>query len=105
MGVGLLFSFGPCRKNPKWHPFTWGAVAATLSWLLISFGLTVYVEHAGSFGRLYGSVSSVIVALLWFYLSALSVLAGAEIDATLEQRKMGWQRSPLKDELRGKEQA
>lgn len=104
-GVGLLFSFGPCRKNPRWHPFTWGALAATLSWLLISFGLTIYVEHAGSFGRLYGSISSVIVALLWFYLSALSLLAGAEIDAALEQRKTGRHRSRLKEGLREKEKA
>jgi membrane protein len=105
VGVGLLFSFGPCRKDPKWRPFTWGALAATLSWLLISFGLTVYVEYAGSFGQLYGSISSVVVALLWFYLSALSVLMGAEIDAALRQGKEGRRRSALKDQLRDSEKA
>jgi membrane protein len=102
-GIGLLFSFGPCRKEPKWRPFTWGSAVATLLWMSISFGLTIYVSYAGSFGRLYGSISSVIVALLWFYLSALAVLAGAELDAALQQQKDGQPRSALKDDLRRRE--
>ena len=87
--VGLLFSFGPSRERARWRPVSWGTPAATALWMLISFGLSVYVSHAGSFGRLYGSISSVIVALLWFYLSALAVLTGAEIDATLQQAREG----------------
>jgi membrane protein len=99
-GVGLLFSFGPSRRTAKWRPFTWGTFAATGLWLLISFGLNLYVTYAGSFGQLYGSISSVIVALLWFYLSALAVLTGAEIDVTLQQQKGDRPRNRLRQELR-----
>ncbi len=102
-GVGLLFSFGPSRRTALWKPFTWGTLAATVLWLLISFGLNLYVTYAGAFGRLYGSISSVIVALLWFYLSALSVLTGAEIDATLQERREGRSKPGLKRDLRSRE--
>lgn len=102
-GVGLLFSFGPCRQTPKWKPLSWGTMAATVLWLLISFGLNLYVTYAGSFGQLYGSISSVIVALLWFYLSALAVLTGAEVDVTLQQQIEGRPHSRLKEELRSHE--
>jgi membrane protein len=102
-GVGTLFSFGPSRKHAKWRPFTWGSLTAALLWMLVSLGFSFYVGSAGSFGQLYGSVSSVVVALLWFYLTALAVLTGAEIDAMLQAGCEQQGRSSLKDELRSRE--
>jgi membrane protein len=103
VGVGTLFSFGPSRNPAKWRPFTWGSLTATALWILVSLGFSFYVGSAGSFGQLYGSISSVIVALLWFYLTALAVLTGAEIDAMLQAGCEQQGRSSLKDELRSRE--
>jgi membrane protein len=103
IGVGTLFSFGPSRDMAAWRPLSWGSVVATVLWMLVSLGFSLYVGHAGSFGQLYGSVSSVIVALLWFYLTALAVLTGAEIDAMLRAPGERRGRSRLKDDLRSRE--
>jgi membrane protein len=103
IGVGTLFSWGPSRPRSHWRPVTWGSLTATALWMLVSLGFSLYVRHAGSFGQLYGSLGSVIVALLWFYLTALAVLTGAEIDAMLQvsdERRGG---SRLKDDLRSRE--
>jgi membrane protein len=102
-GVGLLFSFGPSRKTARWKPLTWGTLTATLLWMLISIGFNVYLGLAGSFGTLYGSISSVVIALLWFYLSALAVLIGAEVDATLADGGERLSDSSLKRDLRRRE--
>lgn len=103
VGVGTLFSYGPSRKAGGWRPITWGSVTATGLWILVSLGFTVYVGNAGSFGRLYGSISSVVIALLWFYLTALAVLAGAEIDAMREAGRGRREGGSLKKELRSRE--
>ena len=103
VGVGTLFSFGPSRDRSQWRPVTWGSVTATALWLIVSIGFSLYVSHAGSFGQLYGSLSAVIVALLWFYLTALAVLTGAEVDANLQGLDGHRGRSRLKDHLRSHE--
>lgn len=87
LAVGLLFSYAPHWAKPHWRPFSWGSITATVLWLCASWALSTYVSHAGAFGRFYGSISAVIVLLLWFYVSALAVLTGAELDALLQQRR------------------
>lgn len=105
VGVGTLFSFGPSRDLSQWRPLTWGSITATALWMIVSLGFSLYVAHAGSFGQLYGSLSAVIVALLWFYLTALAVLTGAEIDANLRDAHGHRRHSRLKDDLRSHEAA
>ncbi len=105
VGVGTLFSFGPSRDRRYWRPVTWGSITATILWMIVSLGFSLYVSHAGSFGQFYGSLGSVIVALLWFYLTALAVLTGAEVDANLQHSDGHRGRSRLKDDLRRHEAA
>lgn len=89
LGLGLLFRFAPSRERPERRWLSWGAVTGTLLWIAASYGLSLYVSHVASFGRLYGSLGAVVVVLLWFYLTAVSVLTGAEINALLSQRRPG----------------
>ena len=104
-GLALLFRYAVSRDPDQWWSVLFGAVLAALLWLGASFGVTVYARFAGSFGRLYGSFGAIVVVLLWFYASALSVLAGAEVDATLAERAGGRQRGGLRSALRRHERA
>jgi membrane protein len=102
LALGLLYSFGPSRQ--RWH-HEWlgiGTLTATLTWALASYGLSLYVSFAGGFGPVYGSLSGAVVVLMWFYLGALSVLAGAEINALRVERARG-RIDPTKRQLRGRE--
>ena len=83
-GLAVVYRFGPCRLKAKWKWITWGAAIATLLWLLGSAGFSFYVSRFGSYDATYGSLAAPVVLLLWFWLSALVVLLGAEIDAELE---------------------
>ena len=65
---------------------TIGAAVGTALWFLATFGFHVYVANFGRYSRTYGIVGGIIVLLLWLYLTALSILFGGEVAATLEQR-------------------
>jgi membrane protein len=82
-GIGLFYYFGPDADQD----FSWitpGAVAATLLWVIVSLAFKLYIANFTDYNGAYGSVGGVIVLLLWFYLSGLAILAGAELNAEIE---------------------
>jgi len=81
--VGLLYYFGPDAEQ-DWVWITPGAVAATMLWLLASLLFKVYIANFTDYNGSYGTVGGVIVLLLWFYVSGLAILAGAELNAEIE---------------------
>jgi membrane protein len=81
--LGWVYYFAPDVRR-RWTWFTPGAVAATLLWILASVGFKWYAGHFGEYDRAYGVIGGVIVALLWLYASALSILVGAEFNAAIE---------------------
>jgi membrane protein len=81
--IGLLYYFGP-DADQDWVWITPGAVAATLLWLVASLLFKVYIANFTDYTGSYGTVGGVIVLLLWFYVSGLAILAGAELNAEIE---------------------
>jgi membrane protein len=82
--LAVLYRFGPCRERAKWRWITLGSAIATLLWLMASGLFSFYVSRFGGYDKTYGSLAAPVVLLLWFWLSALVVLIGAEIDAEME---------------------
>jgi membrane protein len=81
--VALVYYFGPDAEQ-DWVWITPGALAATLLWVLVSVAFKLYVAHFGNYNATYGTMGAVIILLLWFYLSALVILVGAEMNAEIE---------------------
>jgi membrane protein len=85
VGIGLLYRFavkgGPRRRLGV---ITTGAVAATLGWLVVSGLFAVYTANFASYGKTYGALATIVVVLLWLWLSALAILVGAEVDGADE---------------------
>lgn len=63
-----------------------GAAVGTVLWILASVLFRAYVANFGSFGATYGVLGGVIVLMLWLYITALAILFGGEVAATLQQR-------------------
>jgi membrane protein len=61
-----------------------GSVVAVVAWVVASLGFSLYVGHFGNYEVVYGALGSVIVLLLWIWISALAILLGAEINAVIE---------------------
>jgi membrane protein len=86
IGLAVLYRFGPSREKPRWQWVSWGAVGATLLWLLGSILFSWYVSSFGSYNKTYGTLGAVVILLMWFYLSAYVVLLGAELNAEMEHQ-------------------
>jgi len=81
--IGLLYYFAPDVDQD----FVWltpGSVLATVLWLVVSLAFRVYVVNFGSYNQTYGAIGTVMVLLVWLYLSALAVIVGGEINAEIE---------------------
>ena len=66
-----------------------GAVVAMIGWLIVSGLFAVYTANFASYSKTYGALASIIVILLWLWLSALLVLIGAEVDGLMEEGERG----------------
>jgi membrane protein len=85
-GIAILYRYGPCRRRAQVRWVNWGAVLATVLWLVASVGFSLYVRYFGSYNEVYGSLGAVVILLMWFWLSAYIVLLGAELNAEMEHQ-------------------
>lgn len=82
VGIGLLYYFAP--NAPKRHGFfALGSALATILFVGSSLGFSYYVQHFGNYNRLYGSLATLIVLMLWIYVNAWVILIGFELNSAL----------------------
>lgn len=86
LGFALIMRYGPDRRAAKWRWLFPGALLATVLWIAISFGFSLYVAYVSDYNATYGSLSAIVVFLMWLFLSAYGVLAGALLNAELERQ-------------------
>jgi membrane protein len=82
-GAGFVYYFAPDAEQ-EWVWVTPGAILASVIWLAASLGFKYYVSNFGSYTETYGAIGGVMVLLLWFYLSGVVFLVGAELNAEIE---------------------
>lgn len=80
----MLYFFSPDLRRRKWRWLTPGSAVGLLGWVLGSFALRLYLHWFDSFSLTYGSLGAVIILLLWFYLTGLMLLIGAEVNSEIE---------------------
>jgi membrane protein len=81
VGIGLLYRFAVKDGKRGWLGFlTPGTVVAMVGWLVVSGLFAAYTANFASYGKTYGALASIVVVLLWLWLSAVVVLIGAEVD-------------------------
>lgn len=83
-GIALVYYLAPAARQ-RWHWVTPGSAFALVAWLLMSFGLRLYVAYFGNYNATYGSIGGVILLMLWLYLSGVVLLVGAEINSEIAQ--------------------
>ena len=81
--IGFIYYFAPDVDQD----FVWitpGSLLATVLWMLGSLAFRIYVVNFGSYNETYGAIAGVMVLMLWLYLSGLSIIMGAEMNAEIE---------------------
>ncbi len=77
-----LYYFAPDRKLTCREVMP-GAIITTFGWLLTSLVFAYYVDNYARYSEIYGTIGGTIVLLIWLYISAIVILMGGEINATL----------------------
>ena len=86
--VACMYYFLP-NVRQKWRFITPGSTVAVLAWILASLGFRLYVAHFASYTKTYGALGTVVVLLVWLYLSGLMLILGGEINAILDRVHKG----------------
>ena len=82
----LLYRYGPSPRTLGAERHLWpGSLTATLLLVVVSWGLSQWVERVSNYELFYGAFGSVVVVLLWFYLSTIALVLGGFINAELER--------------------
>ncbi len=81
-----LYRYAPSPRDLGTQRHLWpGAAISTFLLVILSLGLSVWVERVARFDLWYGAFGSVIVVLLWFYLSVIAIVLGGFVNAELER--------------------
>jgi membrane protein len=82
IGISLLYYFGPAVAK-RWRFFSVGSVVATILFVITSTAFSYYINHFGTYNKLYGSIGTLIVVMLWMYLNSIIILVGFELNAAI----------------------
>lgn len=84
--MSALYHFGTKRKE-RWFWVGPGAAVATLIWFPATLAFGWYVTRIADYSRFYGSFGAGIATLVWLYITAFSVLMGAELNGVLYRER------------------
>lgn len=93
LGISSIYYFGNTGSN-KFRFISAGSTLATLLSILLSSGFAFYVNNFATYNKVYGSIGTLMVIMLWLYSNSLVLLIGFELNASIghaknEQLKQG----------------
>jgi membrane protein len=80
LGIAALYRYAPPTRPDGWRSVVPGTIFASIMWVVVSIGFSVYVASFGNYNETYGTLGAAVILLLWFWLSALAVILGAEVN-------------------------
>jgi len=86
--LSALYHFGTRRKE-HWLWVAPGAITGTLLWFPSTLAFGWYVTRIADYSMFYGSFGAGIATLIWLYITAVSVLLGAELNGALYRERQG----------------
>jgi membrane protein len=84
--ISFLYYYAPSKKK-RWRFVSAGSTLATISAIIVSIGFAYFVNHFGRFNKIYGSIGTLIVIMLWMYFNSLILILGFELNASIENAK------------------
>lgn len=88
LAISIIYRFAP-SKGKQYSFVNTGSVIAAVLILLATYGFSFYLSRFGSYNKLYGSIGTMIALMIWFYLLALLLIFGFEINAGITAARLG----------------
>ncbi len=86
LAISIIYRFAPTFKH-GWRLFNVGSFLAALLIVLATYGFSYYLSDFGMYNKLYGSIGTMIALMIWFYLIALLLIFGFELNVSLWRAK------------------
>ena len=83
--ITVMLWLAPVQR-PSWRGLLPGALLATAIWIVSSAGFAFFTATFDNYNKTWGSLSAVIVTLVWLWLTSLALLLGAELNAEAARR-------------------
>lgn len=99
--VGILYAMAQDKRDPA-RKIAPGAFFSLAAWMALSATYSYYVENFSNYSIIYGALGTVIVLMIWLYLTALVLILGAELNDALAYMHTHDQRWRLWDEKHGR---
>lgn len=77
-----IYRYGASARK-KFHYFSPGATLATVLSLLTSVLFSFYVDNFGNYDKVYGSIATIIVVMVWLQINAFILLVGFELNSSI----------------------
>lgn len=84
--VSILYRYGPAHAK-KWKFFSAGSWLASILAFLTIWGFSFYINNFSTYNKVYGSIGTLIVIMIWLYLNSLIILLGFELNASVDLSK------------------
>lgn len=85
--ISFLYYYAPAKKT-KWKFISAGSTIATILALLTSLGFSYFVNNFGQYNKLYGSIGTIMVVLLWLYFNSFALILGFELNASINNAQL-----------------
>lgn len=86
IGISFLYYYAPSQMK-RWKFVSAGSTLATFFSIIVSTGFASFVNHFGQYNKIYGSIGTLIVIMLWIYINSLILILGFELNASIENAK------------------
>jgi membrane protein len=83
--LAILYYAGPNVRQPGFRWVTPGGVVAVVLWIVASAAFAFYVANFSSYNKTYGALASVVIFLVWLWITNIVILLGAELNAEIER--------------------
>lgn len=97
--VGLLYAMAQDTRQPGRNVVP-GVITSLAAWMALSAAYSFYVENFANYSLIYGTLGTMVVLMIWLYLTATVLIMGAEINDTLVSLRGDSQRRTSKIEKR-----
>jgi membrane protein len=84
--ISFLYYYAPSLKK-RWRFISAGSTFATILVTFASVGFAYFVNNFGQYNKLYGSIGTLIVIMLWIYFNSLILILGFELNASIDNAK------------------
>jgi membrane protein len=88
--ISTLYNVGNGRKRRRWRFFNVGSTFATIFFILTSIGFAYFVNNFAQFNRLYGSLGTLMVLLMWLNFNSMIILMGFDLNTSISKAKRTW---------------